>query len=40
MPFPNPADLARMRQDGNLQVMEKSGLNIGFWRSIPRKTVG
>lgn len=30
MPFPNPADLARMRQDGNLQVMEKSGLNIGF----------
>ena len=37
MPFPNPADLARMRQDGNLQVMEKSGLNIGFRRSIPRK---
>ncbi|MFB2602739.1 ABC transporter substrate-binding protein, partial [Rhizobium phaseoli] len=30
MPFPNPADLARMRQDGNIQVMEKSGLNIGF----------
>ncbi|MFJ7501060.1 ABC transporter substrate-binding protein [Serratia grimesii] len=30
MPFPNPADLARMRQDPNIQVMEKSGLNIGF----------
>ena len=40
MPFPNPADLARMRQDGNLQVMEKSGLNIGFLAFNTQKTVG
>ncbi|MCS3407723.1 ABC transporter substrate-binding protein [Serratia sp. AKBS12] len=30
MPFPNPADLVRMRADNNITVMEKSGLNIGF----------
>ena len=38
--FPNPADPARMRQDGNLQVMEKSGLNIGFLAFNTQKTVG
>ncbi len=34
---PQPADLARMRQDGNLQVMEKSGLNIGFGVQYQKK---
>ncbi|WP_075181819.1 ABC transporter substrate-binding protein [Pantoea sp. 1.19] len=30
MPFPNPADLERMRADPALNVLEKPGLNIGF----------
>lgn len=30
MPFPNPADLPRMRANPDLTLMEKPGLNIGF----------
>ena len=30
MPFPNPADLPRMRNNPDLTLMEKPGLNIGF----------
>lgn len=30
MPFPNPADLPRMRDNPNINLMEKAGLNIGF----------
>lgn len=30
MPYPNPADIAQMKADTNLQVLEKSGLNIGY----------
>ncbi|PLR34016.1 ABC transporter substrate-binding protein [Chimaeribacter californicus] len=30
MPFPNPADLPRMRKNPDLTLMEKPGLNIGF----------
>lgn len=40
MPFPNPADLARMRQDGNIQVMEKSGEYRFPGVQHPEETVG
>ncbi|WP_436644193.1 ABC transporter substrate-binding protein [Microbaculum sp. FT89] len=30
MPFPNPADIADIGQDANLQLMEQPGLNIGY----------
>lgn len=30
MPFPNPADLQRLRNDANIELMQKPGLNIGF----------
>ena len=30
MPFPNPADLSRIRQNPDLTLMQKSGLNTGF----------
>lgn len=30
MPFPNPADLPRMRQNPDLVLLQKSGLNTGF----------
>ncbi|WKZ93448.1 ABC transporter substrate-binding protein [Chimaeribacter arupi] len=30
MPFPNPADLPRMRNNPDLTLMQKPGLNIGF----------
>lgn len=30
MPFPNPADLKRMADSPNIQLMQKAGLNIGF----------
>jgi len=30
MPFPNPADLPRMKANPNLVVMQKAGLNTGF----------
>ncbi|GAA3910019.1 ABC transporter substrate-binding protein [Gibbsiella dentisursi] len=30
MPFPNPADLARMKQDKSITVLEKPGLNVGY----------
>lgn len=30
MPYPNPADIAKMKSEPNLQVLEKSGLNIGY----------
>ena len=30
MPFPNPADLPKIRADSNLVVMQKPGLNTGF----------
>ncbi|RLM23426.1 peptide ABC transporter substrate-binding protein [Brenneria alni] len=30
MPYPNPADLARMKQDKNITLLEKPGLNVGY----------
>ncbi|MGL4859148.1 MAG: ABC transporter substrate-binding protein [Enterobacteriaceae bacterium] len=30
MPFPNPADLERIRQDKNINLLQESGLNVGF----------
>lgn len=30
-PYPNPADLADLKADPNLQVMEQEGLNIGYF---------
>ena len=30
MPFPNPADLPRMRENKNITLMQKAGLNTGF----------
>ena len=30
MPFPNPADIARMKEDKNINLMELPGLNVGY----------
>ncbi len=30
MPYPNPADLAAIRKDPNVQVLEQPGLNVGY----------
>ena len=30
MPYPNPADLAAMKKDPNINLMEKEGLNVGY----------
>lgn len=30
MPYPNPADIAAMKADPNLNVMEQEGLNVGY----------
>ena len=30
MPYPNPADIAGLKADANLTVMEQAGLNIGY----------
>ncbi|GKW38668.1 dipeptide ABC transporter periplasmic-binding protein DppA [Pectobacterium carotovorum] len=30
MPYPNPADLARMKEDKNITLMEQPGLNVGY----------
>ncbi len=30
MPYPNPADLAAMKKDPNIKLMEKEGLNVGY----------
>lgn len=30
MPYPNPADLSRMKQDKNINLMSQPGLNIGY----------
>ncbi|MCE1787078.1 ABC transporter substrate-binding protein, partial [Enterobacter hormaechei] len=30
MPYPNPADIARMKQDKNIVLMEEAGLNVGY----------
>lgn len=30
MPFPNPADLPRMREDKDITLLQKAGLNTGF----------
>jgi dipeptide transport system substrate-binding protein len=30
MPFPNPADLAEMKQNPDINVLEQAGLNIGY----------
>jgi len=31
MPFPNPADIASLKSNANLTVMEQEGLNIGYF---------
>lgn len=30
MPYPNPADIAAMKKDPNIKLMEKEGLNVGY----------
>lgn len=30
MPYPNPADIARMKQDKSINLMEQPGLNVGY----------
>ncbi|MDX7998429.1 ABC transporter substrate-binding protein [Xenorhabdus sp. Reich] len=30
MPYPNPADIARMKQDKNIVLKEQAGLNVGY----------
>ncbi|WP_168400842.1 dipeptide ABC transporter periplasmic-binding protein DppA [Erwinia amylovora] len=30
MPFPNPADLTRMKEDKNINLMQMPGLNVGY----------
>ncbi|EPM6144086.1 ABC transporter substrate-binding protein [Salmonella enterica subsp. enterica serovar Cerro] len=30
MPYPNPADIARMKEDKNINLMEQAGLNVGY----------
>lgn len=30
MPYPNPADIARMKQDKTINLMEQPGLNVGY----------
>lgn len=30
MPYPNPADIARMKQDSTINLMEQPGLNVGY----------
>ncbi|ACS87660.1 dipeptide ABC transporter periplasmic-binding protein DppA [Musicola paradisiaca] len=30
MPYPNPADLASMKQDKNINLLQKPGLNVGY----------
>jgi len=30
MPYPNPADLAAMRKDPNINLMQQEGLNVGY----------
>ncbi len=30
MPYPNPADLAAMKKDPNINLMQKEGLNVGY----------
>lgn len=37
MPFPNPADLPRMKANKDINLMSKAGLNTGFWR-LTRKS--
>ena len=35
MPFPNPADLPRMKANKDINLMSKAGLNTGFRRQYP-----
>ena len=30
MPYPNPADIARMKEDKNINLLEQPGLNVGY----------
>lgn len=30
MPYPNPADIARMKQDSTINLLEQPGLNVGY----------
>lgn len=30
MPYPNPADIAKMKQNGNINLLEQPGLNVGY----------
>lgn len=30
MPYPNPADIARMKEDKTINLMEQPGLNVGY----------
>ena len=37
MPYPNPADIARMKQDKNINLMEQAGLNVGYLFNTEKK---
>jgi len=30
MPYPNPADIAQMKKDPQIKVLEQEGLNVGY----------
>lgn len=38
MPYPNPADIARMKQDKSINLMEMPGLNVGYLSYNVQKT--
>lgn len=42
MTYPNPADLSRMKEDKNITLLEKPGLNVGYlsFNQRAEKTAG
>ncbi len=37
MPYPNPADIARMKEDKTITLLEQPGLNVGYLSLTPRR---
>ena len=40
MPYPNPADIASMKKDTKINLMEQPGLNVGYLSFNTEKTAG
>ncbi len=40
MPYPNPADIASMKKDSKINLMEQPGLNVGYLSFNTEKTAG